>query len=106
MPSAKRERQREGRQVRVAAAVAEQKRRQRWRTLRNFGIVFVGIVGAIFFFSYVNGGDDKSTVSTASNSASSTDTSNTATTGTTLPPAPFQYGTGPCPNADGSSPRK
>jgi cyclophilin family peptidyl-prolyl cis-trans isomerase len=91
MPSAKRERQREGRQARVAAAVAEQRRRQRWRTVRNFGLIIVAIVGAIFLISLRSGSDTKP-VSTSSSSG---------------PPAPaaFTFGTGPCPNADGSSPK-
>jgi cyclophilin family peptidyl-prolyl cis-trans isomerase len=92
MPSAKRERQREGRQARVAAAMAEQKRRQRFRTMRNFGILVVGIVAVIFVLSRTLGGSDDKPVSTSSSSS---------------PPAPavFAYGTGPCPNADGSSPK-
>src|SRR3954449_372494 len=95
MPSAKRERQREGRQLRVAAAMAEQKRRQRWRTVRNFALIVAAIVVAIFVFSRLTGDDKKpSTVTAATDSSASS-------------PAPadeFPYGTGPCPNADGSSP--
>ena len=49
MPSAKRERQREGRLVRVAAARAQQQRRQRLRAVRNIAIAAVVIVGVIFF---------------------------------------------------------
>ncbi|MEY2423502.1 MAG: peptidyl-prolyl cis-trans isomerase [Acidimicrobiaceae bacterium] len=94
MPSAKRERQREGRQARVAAAVAEQKRRQRWRTVRNFVLIVIAIVAVIVVIS-LRSGSDKKTVTAASGSS---------TTSTTVPPV-FTYGTGPCPNADGSSPK-
>ena len=96
MPSAKRERQREGRQARVAAAMIEQRRRQRWRTVRNFGLLVVFIVVVIFVLSRTLGGDDAKPV-TASSGSTSTSTS-------TVPPE-FTFGSGPCPNADGSSPK-
>src|SRR3954449_6428655 len=92
MPSAKRERQREGRQARQLAAMAEQKRRQRWRTVRNMAIVFVLIVGVIVFLS-LRSGDKKDTSTVASNSTASNGTT------TTAPPPPFQYGTGACPTS-------
>ena len=94
MPSAKRERQREGRQARAAAAAAEARRRQRIRTIRNFGIIVVVIIAVIFFLSLRSGDDKKPVATTDSSSASSAP-----------PPAAFTYGTGPCPNPDGSSPR-
>jgi len=99
MPSAKRERQREGRQARVAEAQAQHRRKQRLRSVRNVGIAALLIIGAILFLSRGNK-DDKSTV-TASSSAAS----NESTTANTTPPAPFSFGTGACPNADGSSPK-
>src|SRR5438445_2906581 len=98
MPSAKRERQREGRQARVAAAQAHHLRRQRLRTVRNVGIAVILIVGAILFLSR-GGNDDKSSVTAASSAAPN----GSSTTQTTSPPPPFSIRTGPCPNADGSS---
>jgi cyclophilin family peptidyl-prolyl cis-trans isomerase len=95
MPSPKRERQREGRQERLAAAMAEQRRRQRIKTVRNVVIAFVVIIGIIFVLS--RGGDDNKPVTTASGSSESS--SSTATSPV------FTYGTGPCPNPDGSSPQ-
>jgi cyclophilin family peptidyl-prolyl cis-trans isomerase len=93
MPSAKRERQREGRQARVLAAEAERRRRQRWKTIRNFGLIVVVIIAVIFVISLRNGDDNK--VATTSSS-----------TAAPVPiPAGFTYGNGPCPNADGSSPK-
>ena len=80
MGTAKRERQREGRQARLAAAQVEQRRRQRIRTIRNFGILVVVIIVALFVLSRLNG-DDKQTASTSSGGATA------------------------CPEADGSSPR-
>jgi cyclophilin family peptidyl-prolyl cis-trans isomerase len=62
--------------------------------------VGVLIVGVIFFLSR-NSGDDKNTVATASESSAAPSSSTTST----VPPKAFEYGTGPCPNADGSSPR-
>jgi len=97
MPSAKRERQREGRIARAAAAEAERKRRQRWRALRNYGLIVVAIIAAVVFLS--RGGDKKQPVAASSDSASSSLTSTTVVAG------PFAFGTGPCPNADGSSPK-
>jgi len=79
--TAKRERQREGRQARLAAAQAEQRRRQRIRTIRNFGIIVVLIIVALFVLSRLGGDDKKETASTSSG------------------------GTTACPEADGSSPR-
>src|SRR3954453_9248420 len=91
MPSAKRERQREGRQVRVAAAMAAQRRGPRLRTARNFALIIVAIVVVIVVLAR-RGGDDNKPVATTNSSAA--------------PVVPdFTYGTGPCPNDDGSSPR-
>src|SRR5947209_19930484 len=99
MPSAKRERQREGRQVRVAAAVAEHRRRQRWRTVRNFGLIIVAIVGAIFLIS-LRSGSDKKPVSTSSSSGPPTPVA------ITVPTAGASVtGETTCPGADGSSAR-
>ena len=73
--------------------MAEHKRRQRWRTVRNFGLIVAAIVVAIVVLSLRNG-DNKSPVATSSSSSSGAPT-----------PAAFTFGTGPCPNADGSSPK-
>src|SRR5688572_26575392 len=103
MPSAKRERQREGRQARVLAAQAEHKRRQRFRTIRNFGLLVVFIVVVIFVISWWSGGDDNDQVATSSSSAPPT----TASAVEVTIPAPGASLTGdtPCPAADGTSPR-
>src|SRR3954452_3243165 len=104
MPSAKRERQREGRQVRVAAAMAEQKRRQRVRSVRNFGIIVVVIVGAIAFLAWRSGGDDKKPGTASSDSASSS--AAPTPVAVTIPPAGEAVtGDTECPPADGSAKR-
>jgi cyclophilin family peptidyl-prolyl cis-trans isomerase len=72
--------------------MVEHQRRQRWRTVRNFGLIVVAIVAVIFVIS-LRSGSDKKPVSTSSSSSPPT------------APAAFSFGTGPCPNADGSSPR-
>ena len=95
MPSAKRERQREGRLARVAAAQAEHQRRQRWRTIRNFGILVVVIVAVIFAISLRSGGDDDNATTTS-----------TTTPAVTIPPQGASItGDTPCPASDGSSAR-
>ena len=71
--------------------MVEQRRRQRWRTVRNFGLIVVAIVAVIFVISLRSGSDSKP-VSTNSSSGAPA-------------PAAFSFGTGPCPNADGSSPK-
>src|SRR2546426_960483 len=94
MPSAKRERQREGRESRRIAEAMAAKRKQRWRSVRNVVLIVVAIVVAIVLLS-LRSGDNKSTVTVASSSASSS---------ASAPPV-FTFGMGPCPNADGSSPK-
>jgi cyclophilin family peptidyl-prolyl cis-trans isomerase len=102
MPSAKRERQREGRQVRAAAAAAEQKRRQRFRSIRNYALIVAAIVIVIVVLSLRNG-DSKKPVSASSSASSSAAPTSVAIT---IPPAGATVtGDAPCPAADGSSAR-
>jgi cyclophilin family peptidyl-prolyl cis-trans isomerase len=95
MPSAKRERQREGRESRRIAEAMEQKRKQRWRSVRNVGLIVVAIVVIIVVLS-LRSGDDKAPLATASSAPSASSSA--------APPI-FTFGSGPCPNADGSSPK-
>jgi cyclophilin family peptidyl-prolyl cis-trans isomerase len=103
MGSAKRERQKQGRQIRLEQAMAEQKRKQRWRSVRNVGLIVVAIVVALFVTSRFFGSDDKSPVATSSTASSGASDASTTTAVTT--PGGFAFGTYPCPSADGSSPR-
>ena len=76
-------------------------RRQRWKLVRNLGIVAVVVIALLFFLS--RGGDDDDVEATATTPTTGIDTAS-ETTATTEPEA-FTYGAGPCPAADGSSPR-
>jgi cyclophilin family peptidyl-prolyl cis-trans isomerase len=102
MPSAKRERQREGRLVRAAAEAAEKRRRQRWRTVRNFGLIVVAIVVAIVVLSFRNGDSNSPVATSSSSSASAAPTP----VSITVPAAGASItGDTTCPASDGSSAR-
>jgi cyclophilin family peptidyl-prolyl cis-trans isomerase len=112
MGTAKRERQKQGRQARIEAARAAQQRSQRVRTMRNFGIVVVVIIVGLFLLTWLTGSNDKNeAVSTASGgSTTSTDLTSTSATASTVSipiPAAGATVTGDttCPAADGSSAR-
>jgi cyclophilin family peptidyl-prolyl cis-trans isomerase len=91
--TAKRERQKLGRQARVAAEMAAQQRRQRVKGVRNFVIIIVVIIAALFVLSRYNQDDSKS-------SSGGTPVS------IPIPPAGATVtGATPCPAVDGSSPR-
>lgn len=83
MGTAKRERQKQGRLARMEAAQIARQRSKRRKTIRNFGIVLALIVVAVFVLS--RGGASTKKPEKAKPT--------------------FAYGTGPCPAADGSSPR-
>lgn len=83
--------------------MAEQKRRQRVRTVRNFGIVVVVIVGVIAFLAWRSGGDSKTPVAASSESASSA--APTPVPITIPPPGETITGDTTCPPADGSAKR-
>jgi cyclophilin family peptidyl-prolyl cis-trans isomerase len=84
--------------------MAEQKRRQRVRSVRNFGIIVVVIVGAIAFLAWRSGGDEKKPVSTSSESAASS--AAPTPVAITIPgPGATITGDTPCPAADGSAAR-
>ncbi len=96
MPSDKRQRQRENAAARAAALrVANQRRANRRRGIVGGGavVIVVGLIAVLIISS--TGGSKKSSVSTPT----------TAAAPTTLAPAPHTFGSGPCPKADGSSPK-
>ena len=113
MGTAKRERQKQGRQARIDAARVAQQRAGRLRTIRNFAIVIVLLVVAIFIAARLTGGSKNSDNSVVA--ASGSDASASGSTTTTLPagtvaidpPAPGATITGDttCPPADGSATR-
>lgn len=109
MGTAKRERQKAGRQARIEALQAEQrKRKQRRNALAVVGFV-VGLVALALILAYAFKSDKKSNVATSASTTldlSSTTSVANATTTVGGPPktVAFTYGSGACPNADGSSP--
>ncbi len=109
MGTAKRERQKQGRQARIEAALAAQQRAQRKKTVRNFALVVVVIVAVLFGLSQFTGKSNTTTSTSSGDTASGAATSTTAA-GTpvaiTIPPAGATLTDAtPCPATDGSSPR-
>jgi cyclophilin family peptidyl-prolyl cis-trans isomerase len=96
--TSKRERQKAGRLQRLEAARAAQRRARRIRTIRN-GVILVVVLVAVVVFLASRDGDDE--VETTDTTTTSIDESTT----TTGPVPEFTYGNGPCPAADGSSPK-
>lgn len=97
MGTAKRERQKQGRQARLEEARAAQARRRRFRGVRNGVIIAVLLVGGLYLYSSTS--DDEGSVDAG---AGTTTTTSTTVAGA---PAEFAFGTGECPAEDGSSPR-
>jgi cyclophilin family peptidyl-prolyl cis-trans isomerase len=111
--TAKRERQKAGRQSRLEAQEAEQASARRKRLIIRGAILLVVFIAGAFLVSQVFGSDDDDTaVSTgttatgASTTAASTETTtgSTVTTATTIPGGAIT-GETPCPPADGSAER-
>ena len=101
MGTEKRERQKAGRQARLEAAHAAQRRAQLKRRITIGVVIVVVVLGAALVYSLVSGGDDDST-------AGSTEAPDNRDDLLVLEaPAPGETLTGetPCPAADGSSPR-
>ena len=102
MGTAKRERQKAGRQIRIEQAKAAQARKRRTR-FAIWGVVLVGVVVlALFALAPDDDGDDVATGSTTSSSVEGAP----ETVAITVPaPGAAITGETPCPAADGSSPR-
>jgi len=98
--TAKRERQKAGRQSRRVEAEIAAKKSRRNRNLRNYGIyaaVIAAVVAGIVIFK--GGGDNNNTATSASTTSPS---GSTTPTGTTV----FTYGTTECPPATGATEAK
>ncbi|HTJ74286.1 MAG TPA: peptidylprolyl isomerase [Acidimicrobiales bacterium] len=110
MPTQKRQRKREGHQVRQAAAAAARRRRQTRRT-RAIAGAFLALVLVAGLAVIVNGGSDKETVSsqgTSTTTAAGSASTTVAKKPVDLPPVAAGAsikGDTPCPPADGSAPR-
>lgn len=113
MGTTKRERQKQGRQARIAQAQAAAARRKRLRTGILLGGLVVLLVGGTLAYAAGQGDDDdvasgaSSTTSTApGGSTTSTSEGSTPTVAVTFPPAGQTIlGDTPCPEEDGSSDR-
>lgn len=95
MGTAKRERQKAGRQSRREQAAVEAKKQKSRAQFRNYGVLAVVLVAIVVFF-LLRGGDDDEATRPA--------TGATGTTTTTVAPA-ATYGTTPCPPVEGSAER-
>jgi cyclophilin family peptidyl-prolyl cis-trans isomerase len=112
--TAKRERQKAGRQSRLEAQEAEQASARRKRLIIRGAILLVVFIAGAFLVSQVFGSDDDddtavstgTTAAGASTTAASTETTagSTATTASTIPGGAIT-GETPCPPADGSAER-
>ena len=111
MGTAKRERQKAGRQARLEALQAQQRKVQTNRQVKRFGALALFIVAVpVIIWLFVRGGDDSTDVTTDSGASTTVDATattapvSTATVPPTVAPATLTGDT-PCPAADGSSPR-
>jgi cyclophilin family peptidyl-prolyl cis-trans isomerase len=115
--TAKRERQKAGRQARLVEAQQAQAKRQRFKLVRNLAIVGVVVIAVLFVLSRDSGDDDVTasatttaaddTGTTAGGSSTTASTEAPASTVTvTIPPAGAAIeGETPCPPTDGSAER-
>jgi cyclophilin family peptidyl-prolyl cis-trans isomerase len=89
----KRERQKEGRQQRLAAEQAEARQNQRRRRLVAAVLVSVVVFGALVLISQTGGDDETDTAAEGTTTTAPPSSSST----TPAAPAAFEYGTGECP---------
>lgn len=105
MGTEKRQRQKEGRQARLAEQQTTTRRDQRRRRFVTAVVVSIVIFAVLVLIS--QGGTDGNKDDTAGQAASSTTSTTEApgsTTTTPAQPVAFQYGSGPCPPAEAPSP--
>ena len=95
MANPKRERQKQGRQLRQEYLRQQQRRAARRRLIVAGVLVAAVVIGVSFLFS--RGGKKKTNVSSKETTTTAASTSTTA--------VPAAYGTTPCPPGDGSAPR-
>ncbi|HEX9259228.1 MAG TPA: peptidylprolyl isomerase [Acidimicrobiales bacterium] len=99
MGTAKRERQKQNRQLRLEELQREQAKKKRNKTIIRVGIIVAVAVIGLVAFSYLTGDDEDGT--TATTTSTTTDSGST----TTVAQGPFAYGTGECPPAEGAPER-
>lgn len=112
MGTAKRERQKQGRQARIAQAQAQAAKRKRLRNGVLLGVLVVVLIGASLAVGAGSDDDDDVTATATTSTtldplgSTSTPTETPSTITVTIPPAGEAItGETPCPEADGSSPR-
>jgi peptidyl-prolyl cis-trans isomerase B (cyclophilin B) len=111
----KRERQKANRQIRLEELQRQQVRQKRKRTVAIWGGIGAVALIIAFFIWFFNRGNTSDTVATSDTTIAAPSTtepppnaSSSVAGATTVPgatPAAFAYGTGECPNPDGSSPK-
>lgn len=113
MGTSKRERQKAGRQARIAAAQIAAARRKRMRTGVIFGLLVVCLLGVTLAFAAGGGDDDDEDVAANASSTTATtavgETTSTSVDPATVPPVLPEgatiSGDTPCPAADGTAER-
>ncbi len=97
MGTEKRQRQKEGRQARLAAEQSDQRRNQRRRRLVSAVVLSLGVFAVLVLLSQAGGDDETDTAA-----ETSTSTTAPAASSTSAPAAPvaFEYGSGECPPAE------
>jgi len=98
--TAKRERQKSGRQARLDQAKVAQARRQRFKLVRNLLIVGVVVIGLLFVLAQDDADEDVTATAT-----STTAPAEVTSTTEPLPAGASITGETPCPAADGTSER-
>jgi cyclophilin family peptidyl-prolyl cis-trans isomerase len=109
--TSKRERQKAGRQARLEELQRLQQRQKVRRNAWRIGLVVGGLLAVGLIIAFVFPKSNNTNLSTSNTTLASTNTSALSVpTSVTTPVAttrkPYVYGTGECPAADGSSPRK
>src|SRR5919112_931845 len=103
VPTDKRQRKRDNAQLRRAAIEAQQRKARTRRQAVTVVVLVALLTGVVFLFT--RGGDDGDDVTTATTAATPTTAAASTTTAGDAATRAFAYGTGECPNADGSSPK-
>lgn len=104
MGTEKRQRQKEGRQLRLAEQEATMRRSRRRRRLVLSVVLAVVVFAVLVLISQTGTDDAADEAASSSTTASTAEASSTSTSATA--PAAFEYGTGECPPADGAAERR
>ncbi|MGI9121213.1 MAG: peptidylprolyl isomerase [Acidimicrobiales bacterium] len=103
MGTEKRQRQKQGRQERLAEQETTVRRDQRRRRFVTAVVVSVVAFAVLVLISQL--GTNKDDTAEQASPSTSTESTDSTTTSTPTQPAAFEYGSGECPPADGSAPR-